>query len=202
LPVKERAVEKPALQRPFPQADVSDVPSATADQSEYEEYVDLESYLNTFNTEDAEDVERIEGIYNIGELLSGNNPIEDLAPPPTPTLNPPSPVIVTPPPAPSATPPVEPSPTPVSPVVPPAPTPPQSLLQQQASLKQKAMNVLANYVRQGDLVVQTEVLKNAQGQEINRKIVNIQRGCPSWAIAQIERLKREVSTSATLGQQD
>jgi hypothetical protein len=196
LPVKDRAVEQ-IDRHQSPQADVSDL-SAAEDQ-EYEEYVDLESYLNTFNTEDAEDVERIEGIYNIGELLSGNNPIEDLAPlPPTPNLNPPSSGIVTPQPAQSATPPVEPSPEP-DPVA--TPTPPLSLLQQQASLKHKAMNVLANYVRQGDRIVQTEVLKNAQGQEINRKIVNIQRGCPSWAIAQIEKLKPGVSASA-IGKQD
>jgi hypothetical protein len=80
--------------------------------------------------------------------------------------------------------------------------PPLSLGQQQESLKRKALNVLANYLHQGDRIVQTEVLKNAQGQEINRKIVNIQRGCPSWAIEQIENLKLGVSNSTSFGKQD
>jgi hypothetical protein len=200
LPVKEQAVEKIDRRHQY---ETSELPSAIADPED-EEYVDLESYLNTFNTEDAEDVDRIEGIYNIRELLGGNNPAEDLAPPsPRPNPQPPSLVGVTPEPTPIDSPPVESTPQPKSPVSTPVPPqPPLSLGQQQESLKQKAMNVLANYVRQGDRIVQTEVLKNAQGQEINRKIVNIQRGCPSWAISQIEKLKLGVNNSAALSKQD
>jgi hypothetical protein len=178
------------------QDDASESPS-TADPED-EEYVDLESYLNTFNTEDAEDVDRIEGIYNIRDLLGSNNAAENILPP-SPTPNP-TPIVT--PPTQIASSPVDSTPQPESPVSTPVPPqPPLSLRQKQALLKRKAIDVLANYVRQGDRIVQTEVLKNAQGQEINRKIVNIQRGCPSWAIQQIERLKG-VNSSTALGKHD
>jgi hypothetical protein len=148
------------------------------------EELDLESYLNTFNTEDSEDVDRIEGIYNIGELLSGNTIEENVLPPapqpisiPSPTLEP-EPIAV-------AAVPVEPSATP-------SPTPPKpvlSMAQRQAELKRKAMTVLAKYLQEGDRITHTEVLTNGQGQELNRKITEIQRGCPSWAIDQIQKLQ-------------
>ena len=146
------------------------------------EDLDLESYLNTFNTEDSEDVDRIEGIYNIGELLSGNT-IEENVLPPTPQpidLPPPTPepivVIAVP-----VEPPASPSPMPIKPVL--------SMAQRQAELKRKAMNVLAKYLQEGDRITHTEVLTNGQGQELNRKITQIQRGCPSWAIEQIQKLQ-------------
>lgn len=147
---------------------------------EAEEYIDLEAYLSTFNTEDAEDIDRIEGIYNIGELLRGSSPIDR-----SPTRSEPS-IEVTPALAPAA---VEPELNP-KPLVS-TPTSSQSSLsasQRQTSLKLKAMNVLAIYLEQGDLIVNTEVLKNAQGQEINRKSTKTQRGCPSWAIELINKL--------------
>ncbi|WP_310484434.1 hypothetical protein [Chamaesiphon sp. VAR_48_metabat_403] len=135
------------------------------------EELDLESYLNTFNTEDSEDIDRIEGIYNIGDLLSGNTIEENVLPLaslPTPDL------------------PVEPAPAVESPI----PTKPvMSMAQRQAELKRKAMTVLAKYLQEGDRITHTEVLKNAQGQELNRKITQIQRGCPSWAIDQIQKLQ-------------
>jgi hypothetical protein len=152
------------------------------------EYIDLESYLNTFNTEDTEDIDRIEGIYNIGELLSKNDRVGDDVPtPPTPKIDSPSqPTVVS-----DA---VASTPDPATPAPAVAePTQPRSLLsiaQRQASLKHKALTVLANYLQEGDLITHTEVLKNAQGQEMNRKIVKIQRGCPSWAIDQIRQLDR------------
>lgn len=136
------------------------------------EDLDLESYLNTFNTEDTEDVDRIEGIYQIGELLGDRSPID----PPLPTpMNLPH--------------------QPVEPLASPAQsTAPEnqaelSPLERQESLKLKAMKVLITYLQEGDRTIRTEVLKNAQGQEINRKIVEIQRGCPSWTIEQINQLK-------------
>jgi hypothetical protein len=156
---------------------------------EQEEYIDLEAYLSTFNTEDSEDVDRIEGIYQIDELLSGNNILDSVPPPaPKPTK------ISTQPPVKS-----QPDPTPslaVAPVVnsqlpasdPIATQPPLSLAQRQAALKLKAMNVLATYLKEGDPIVRTEVLKNAQGQEINRKVTKIQRSCPSWAIDRISNI--------------
>lgn len=156
---------------------------------EQEEYIDLETYLSTFNTEDSEDVDRIEGIYHIDELLSGNNILDSVPPPsPKPTKF-------------SAQPPIKPHPDPTpSLAVAPAvnsklpdsdPIETQSTLslsQRKAALKLKAMNVLATYLQEGDPIVRTEVLKNAQGQEINRKLTKIQRGCPSWAIDSIDRI--------------
>ena len=138
---------------------------------EQEEYIDLETYLSTFNTEDSEDVDRIEGIYQIDELLSGNN-ILNSVPPPSPK-----------PPKFATQPPVQSNSDRTSiPVVPVATGQPQSIAQRQASLKLKAMNVLNTYLHEGDPIVRTEVLKNAQGQEINRKTTKIQRDCPNWAI--------------------
>jgi hypothetical protein len=162
------------------------VPSAAraTSSSNYVEPIaelDLESYLNTFNTEDSEDVDRIEGIYNIGELLSGNTIEENVLPLAPQSANMPSPTPVAP---------VEPSTTPAPAVEPPTATKPVlSIAQRQAELKRKAMTVLAKYLQEGDRITHIEVLKNAQGQELNRKITQIQRGCPSWAIDQIQKLQ-------------
>jgi hypothetical protein len=154
---------------------------------EPEEDLDLESYLSTFNTEDSEDIDRIEGIYNIGELLSGNNMLDDVTPPPPPRrlTSLPSPAS-----AQIGSSPVEPPASPEQPVTASIPVQPiLSILQRQALLKGKAIHVLATYLQEGDRITQTEVLKNAQGQEINRKVTKIQRGCPSWAIDQIKKVE-------------
>jgi hypothetical protein len=151
---------------------------------EYED-VDLESYLNTFNTEDAEDIDRIEGIYNIGELLSGSTiEEENEVSPPTLSSEPIDP------PAPPQ-PPIDPPANQASAVPTASPIPDRSLLslpQRQAALKSKAIDVLTKYLHEGDTIVHTEVLKNALGQEVNRKVSTIQRGCPGWAIAQIQQM--------------
>jgi hypothetical protein len=176
-----------------------------ADAQPHEE-IDLEAYLNTFNTEDTEDIDRIEGIYNINELLSGNQIFEDVLPvtpaPKPAEVPPPAPVLTEP--VPSVTAPVEPVvslepsvPSPVKTVASPEPTvsastpnvPLLSISQRQAALKHKALQVLATYLQDGDRVTQTEVLINGQGQELNRKIVKIQRGCPSWAVEQVAKLR-------------
>jgi hypothetical protein len=158
-----------------------------SDLPEPEEYIDLETYLSTFNTEDSEDIDRIEGIYNIDELLSGA--IETVAVPAPESIDlPVEPAIVAHV-AQIESLPVEPLPS-AKPQIS-APTATFSTLsvpQRQASLKLKAMNVLDTYLREGDLITHTEVLKNAQGQEINRKVTSIQRSCPSWAIEQIKKL--------------
>ncbi len=168
-----------------PSRDSRSASSTPRDQSlplpQLDEEIDLESYLNTFNTEDTEDVDRIEGIYNIGELLNSsdvgtnapplltqlpNLPLQPVAPP-TPVELPTSPAQV-----PNA-----------------APEPSElSLMQRQESLKLKAMQVLITYLQEGDRIVRTEVSSNGRGQEIDRKIVKIQRGCPSWAIDQAIQL--------------
>ena len=156
---------------------------------EQDEYIDLEAYLSTFNTEDTEDVDRIEGIYNIDQLLSGNNILDSVPPPaPKPTKIPAHPSVKS---NSDRT-----SSLPVAPVVNsklPASKPtttqsPLSLAQRQAALKLRAMNVLTTYLQEGDPIVRTEVLKNAQGQEISRKATKIQRGCPNWAIDQIKKI--------------
>jgi hypothetical protein len=162
-------------------------PTANPQVDRVEEYedVDLESYLNTFNTEDAEDIDRIEGIYNIGELLSGSAIAEEEVSPPTVSSEPIEP------PAPTH-PETDPVANQTSNVAnPESPIPDRSLLslpQRQAALKSKAVDVLAKYLHEGDVIVHTEVLKNALGQEVNRKVSTIQRGCPGWAIAQIQQM--------------
>ncbi|WP_310488699.1 hypothetical protein [Chamaesiphon sp. VAR_69_metabat_338] len=162
---------------------------------EYED-VDLESYLNTFNTEDTEDIDRIEGIYHINELLSGNVVERDDVPPATVTSDA-SALPVTPQPPTAPLPSIAPQPSTAlsAPQAAAIPTEslipdrsPLSLSQRQADLKTKAIEVLAKYLQEGDLIVHTEVLKNALGQEVNRKVSTIQRGCPGWAIAQVQQL--------------
>ena len=143
-----------------------------------EEEMDLEDYLSTFNTEDSEDIDRIEEIYNIGELLSGSNILNDVPPVPTP------PEVLTVP----VEPPISTQPSVPSPA---ATQLPQSSLERQAALKLKAIDVLAAYVRDGEEIVRIEVLKNAQGQEINHKTTKIHRNCPSWAIAQIKLMSAQ-----------
>ncbi len=151
-----------------------------------EEEMDLEDYLSTFNTEDSEDIDRIEGIYNIGELLGSSNILDDVPPVSTPVELLAIPVVTA-------------QPEPVDPPIniqpseptPTATQPPQLSLEREAALKLKAINVLAAYVRDGDEIVRTEILKNAQGQEINRKTTKIQRGCPSWAIEQIKLMSAQ-----------
>jgi hypothetical protein len=156
---------------------------------EPEEDIDLESYLSTFNTEDTEDIDRIEGIYNIGELLSANDAIEDFAPSSPPSRSSIRASLVAETTVPES---IAFVPTDLEqPVSTPLPTQSSlSLLQRQASLKQQAMSVLAKYLQEGDRIVRTEVLKNAHGEETNRKVTKIQRGCPSWAIDQIKQLKQ------------
>jgi hypothetical protein len=156
---------------------------------EYED-VDLESYLSTFNTEDAEDIDRIEGIYHIDRLLSGSVVEQDDVPPATttaePSAQPETPLSSHPPQSPTA-----PTTAPAAVVPTESPIPDRSLLslaQRQAELKTKAVEVLAKYLQEGDTIVHTEVLKNALGQEVNRKVSTIQRGCPGWAIAQVQQL--------------
>jgi hypothetical protein len=167
---------------------------------ESEEYIDLEAYLSTFNTEDSEDIGRIEEIYNIDKLLSGNMLDRVSSPPPKLVELPPQPAIV----ANS-----DQIAVPVMPVAPPAisnqtvetsaatQSPTSAIAQsapltsqRQKSLKLKAINVLATYLTEGEMIVHTEVLKNNQGQEINRKVTKIQRGCPRWAIEQVKKISQ------------
>ncbi len=55
-------------------------------------------------------------------------------------------------------------------------------------LKIKAFETLSKYLMEGDRVTHTETIKNTQGEVINRKTIEIQRGCPSWAINLIQSL--------------
>jgi hypothetical protein len=140
--------------------------------------LDLESYLNTFDTENTGDIDRIEGIYNISELLSSVSSISmEEAPVPT---QPPS----APPEAPETVAPPQPQSRDSAGAIAPAST----LVRQPRSLKRKAIDVLAKYLQEGDIVTLTEVVKNADGSEIERKITTIQKGCPKWAIELIQKL--------------
>lgn len=137
--------------------------------------IDLESYLNTFDTENTGDVDRIEGIYNISELLSNASGDED----PAPTVPPSAP--------PGTSKPIEPPPPVASdPAV--ALTPSIALVPQPRSLKHQAIDVLTKYLQEGDIVTLTEVVKNADGSEIERKVTTIHKGCPKWAIELVQKL--------------
>jgi hypothetical protein len=169
------------------------VSSLESQLPESEEYIDLEAYLSTFNTEDSEDIGRIEEIYNIDKLLSGNILDRVSSPPPKLVELPPQPAIVanadqiTAPVAPPAVSnPIVETPAPTSAITNSAPL----TSQRQKSLKLKAINVLATYLTDGETIVQTEVLKNNQGQELNRKVTKIQRGCPRWAIDQVQKISQ------------
>jgi hypothetical protein len=166
---------------PTPQVD-RDLAEAKdySNRASSDEYIDLEAYLSTFNTEDSEDIDRIEGIYNIDELLRDSSITNRTVPKPKPA------VAVR----------VEPAILNNSPQPDPAPvkTPNSSTLrsssdlERQASLKLKAMSVLETYLNEGDLIIHTEILKNAQGQEISRKVIKIKRDCPSWAFDRVKHL--------------
>jgi hypothetical protein len=92
------------------------------------------------------------------------------------------------------------NPTPVTPsakVTVPAPSVPNSSIEspsmlptsdQKRSLKVKAFETLSKYLKEGDCITYTETIKNTQGEVINRKTTEIQRGCPSWAIDLIQSL--------------
>jgi hypothetical protein len=175
----------------------STVADRQVDAGEKYEDVDLESYLSTFNTEDAEDIDRIEGIYHIDELLSGsvveqdnlplNTAISESIDRPAPQQPPSAPL----PSSSIAQPQTAPATARTAAVPTESPILDRSLLslsQRQADLKTKAVEVLAKYLQEGDTIVHTEVLRNALGQEVNRKVSTIQRGCPGWAIAQVQQL--------------
>jgi hypothetical protein len=63
-----------------------------------------------------------------------------------------------------------------------------STSEQKRSLKVKAFETLSKYLREGDCITHTETIKNTQGEVINRKTTEIQRGCPSWAIDLVQSL--------------
>jgi hypothetical protein len=162
--------------------------SAQEEQEEQEEEeVDLESYLNTFTIEETGDIDRIEGIYNISELLSNTNREEDISAISLPMLDatnslPSEPEIIS-----TQTNSIE---LGSGSTLSELPTTQSSLAYSQAqqALKLKAINALSRYLQQGDIMVRTEVFRNGQGQEINRKVTTIQRGCPRWVIDQIRQL--------------
>jgi hypothetical protein len=59
-------------------------------------------------------------------------------------------------------------------------------------VREMAINRLNEYLTNGELIVNTEVLKNASGQKIGGKNIEIKRGCPRWAIALTQQLKSDV----------
>jgi hypothetical protein len=180
-----------------------------SEYSEYAEDLDLESYLSTFNTEDTEDIDRIEGIYNIKELLSSTVGDDDIVPPPAPpkptfrievsvvapqaSVKPQVPPTVKPASVQSQVPPVVSATPKQSSTAPVEIQIPISIAERKRSLKVKAMNTLTTYLQDGEAVTQTEVLKNGQGQVINRKMTTTKRDCPGWTIDQIKKLEEELA---------
>jgi hypothetical protein len=63
-----------------------------------------------------------------------------------------------------------------------------SIAEQKRLLKVKAFETLSKYLREGDCTTHTETIKNTQGEVINRKTTEIQRGCPNWAIDLVQSL--------------
>jgi tetrahydromethanopterin S-methyltransferase subunit B len=64
----------------------------------------------------------------------------------------------------------------------------QAMTELLAAVKVKALKRLLDYVKNGEKVVITEVLRNGQDQIITTKTTEIQRGCPRWAIERIRGL--------------
>jgi hypothetical protein len=69
-------------------------------------------------------------------------------------------------------------------------TPPASeevLTNLKNSIKLKALARLVDYLNDGEKIVNTEVVKNNQGQVVSTKVTEINRGCPRWVIEQIKK---------------
>jgi hypothetical protein len=55
------------------------------------------------------------------------------------------------------------------------------------TIKLKALARLVDYLNDGEKIVNTEILKDNQGEVISTKITEIQRGCPRWVIEQVKK---------------
>jgi hypothetical protein len=120
--------------------------------------------------------------------------------PPQPPVNKPQPPISKPQPTPTVVPPTPPQPhtnrveqPPVSHPVATVQIPAPSIVDRKRSLKIKAVNTLTNYLKHGETVTSTEVLKNGQGRVMNRKTTTVQQGCPGWTVEQIKQLQDELA---------
>jgi hypothetical protein len=61
----------------------------------------------------------------------------------------------------------------------------QTLTEMLTAAKTKAVKRLFGYLKNGETITTTEVLKNGQGQIITTKTTEIKRGCPRWVIEQV-----------------
>jgi hypothetical protein len=138
---------------------------------------DLESYLKTFNTEDTEDVETIENIYQIDRLVN----VDTLATV-EPTQSMPS-VNTT------------------------LPSGGSTILQDSVAiatnskitmpdterdrLKQKAIEVLSDYLQSGETIEITEVIKNGEGRVISERRYTTHKECSQWQIDRVLKLVEE-----------
>jgi hypothetical protein len=64
----------------------------------------------------------------------------------------------------------------------------QAMTELLAAVKVKALKRLLDYVKNGEKVVITEILRNGQDQIITTKTTEIKRGCPRWAIERIRSM--------------
>jgi hypothetical protein len=75
--------------------------------------------------------------------------------------------------------------TPVVTAITPAPS--EVLTNLKNAIKLKALARLVDYLNDGEKIVNTEILKNSQGQVVSTKITEIDRGCPRWVIEQVKK---------------
>jgi hypothetical protein len=75
--------------------------------------------------------------------------------------------------------------TPVVMATPPAPN--EVLNNLKNTIKLKALARLVDYLNDGEKIVNTEILKDNQGQVISTRVTEIQRGCPRWVIEQVKK---------------
>ncbi len=67
------------------------------------------------------------------------------------------------------------------------PTPDEVLKNLKSTIKLKALARLVDYLNDGEKIVNTEILKDNQGQVISTKVIEINRGCPRWVIEQVKK---------------
>jgi hypothetical protein len=66
--------------------------------------------------------------------------------------------------------------------------PDQVVTEMLAAIKVKAVKRLFGYLKNGEMITTTEVLKNGQGQVITTKTTEVKRGCPRWVIEQVRAM--------------
>jgi hypothetical protein len=63
----------------------------------------------------------------------------------------------------------------------------QEITNLKQTLKLKALGRMVDYLNEGEVIVSTEVLKNANNQVVSTKITEVKRHCPRWVIEQVRK---------------